>query len=326
MVTVDDGEIARAWEFLESHVLAWRAEWKAGMLEHARIVRDTALFLGRIYPVREEIDLGIVELGAILHDVGRCRAKRTVEHGIASGAMIREARFPEAVARIGERHMGVGIDRLEARRLGLPDQDFLPQTVEERIVCYADNLLCYLPGESRHELQDTAAAIARFTAELGEEYGRRTGAFMLGVEQEIGPEGMGRFRQYVVQVNGEFLRESEEKKMKKCIFCDIADGKGEVTLVYEDDHCVAFYDINPQAPTHILVIPRVHLDSLNAIDAGPHGLANHLLTAVGKIADRLGLASDGYRTVINTGPNGGQTVFHLHVHLLGGRAMHWPPG
>jgi len=326
MATVDDREIARAWEFLETHLLAWRPEWQAGMVEHARIVRDTALFLGRIHPGREEIDLGILELGAILHDVGRCRAKRTVEHGVAGGAMIREARFPEGAARIGERHMGVGIDRAEALRLGLPDQDFLPETVEERIVCYADNLLSYLPDESRHELRDTAAVIARFTAELGEVYGGRTRAFMLGVEQEIGASGMDRFRQYVVQVNGELLRKSEGKKMKKCIFCDIADGKGGVTLVYEDDHCVAFHDINPQAPIHILVIPRVHLDSLNAMDTGPHGLANHLLAAVGKIADRLGLASEGYRTVINTGANGGQTVFHLHVHLLGGRAMHWPPG
>lgn len=296
------------------------------MLEHARIVRDTSLFLGRIHPGRDKIDLGILELGAILHDVGRCRAERAVEHGVASGSLIREAQFPEEVARIGECHLGVGIEYAEARRLGLPNRDFLPRTLEQRIVCYADNLLSYIPGEARHELGDAAAVIARFTGELGEAYGRRTRSFMLGVEQELGPEGMGHFREYVAQVNQELLRKSEGQEMNECIFCNIADGKGEVKLVYEDDHCVAFHDINPQAPIHILVVPRVHLISLNHMGTAPHGLANHLLTAVRKIADQLGFSDEGYRTVINTGPNGGQAVFHLHLHILGGRAMHWPPG
>ena len=201
MASVHDGEISRAWEFLENQVLAWRADWLGTMVEHARLVRDTALFLGSIHPGGEGIDRGILELGAILHDVGRCRAKRTVEHGIVAGEMIREARFPEAVARIAERHMGVGLQREEARHLGLPDHDFVPETIEERIVCYADNLLSYLPDESRHELCDSDAAIARFTEELGEGYGRRVRTFMLGLEQEIGPLEMDRFRSHVVEAN-----------------------------------------------------------------------------------------------------------------------------
>jgi histidine triad (HIT) family protein len=114
--------------------------------------------------------------------------------------------------------------------------------------------------------------------------------------------------------------------MKVCIFCSIADGTAGVEPVYEDEHCVGFHDIHPQAPTHILVVPRFHLKSLNEIGSAPDGLFQHLLAAVQKIAAELKLAESGYRVVINTGPDGGQAVFHLHLHLLAGRAMQWPPG
>lgn len=114
--------------------------------------------------------------------------------------------------------------------------------------------------------------------------------------------------------------------MKNCIFCQIVSGAMTVERLFEDDQCLAFPDINPQAPTHILVIPKLHLASLNEIDRAPEGLLHHLMSATRDVAARLGLETDGYRVVINTGPHGGQTVFHLHIHLLGGRPMGWPPG
>lgn len=114
--------------------------------------------------------------------------------------------------------------------------------------------------------------------------------------------------------------------MNGCLFCEIVSGKRQAERVYEDEHCLAFRDVNPQAPVHLLIIPRVHLKSLNEIDAAPDGLLHHLMRAAHEIAKRLKLDQKGYRLVINTGPHGGQTVFHLHIHLLGGRSMHWPPG
>ncbi|MBK6586696.1 MAG: histidine triad nucleotide-binding protein [Acidobacteria bacterium] len=111
-----------------------------------------------------------------------------------------------------------------------------------------------------------------------------------------------------------------------CIFCKIADGRIPSTLVHEDDVCVAFNDLSPQAPTHILVIPRQHIDSLDKADAGQSDTLGHLLTTSAEIARKQGFAEDGYRVVINTNSDGGQTVFHLHVHLLAGRQFIFPPG
>jgi histidine triad (HIT) family protein len=110
-----------------------------------------------------------------------------------------------------------------------------------------------------------------------------------------------------------------------CLFCRIVAGKVPAQVVFEDERAVAFRDINPQAPVHLLVIPRQHLASL--ADAGPdHGeLLGHLLLVAGQVARDAGL-ENGYRTVINCGASAGQTVFHLHVHVLGGRPMRWPPG
>jgi histidine triad (HIT) family protein len=111
-----------------------------------------------------------------------------------------------------------------------------------------------------------------------------------------------------------------------CIFCKIADGRIPSTLVYEDEICVAFNDLEPQAPTHILIIPRKHLDSLDATSASNAATVGHLLTSAAAIARERGFAQDGYRVVINTNSDGGQTVFHLHVHLLAGRQFVFPPG
>jgi histidine triad (HIT) family protein len=112
-----------------------------------------------------------------------------------------------------------------------------------------------------------------------------------------------------------------------CLFCKIVNGAIPAKRVYEDDQAIAFRDINPQAPAHILIVPRKHIGSLAEIGAisEDKALLGHLLGLVDQIARTENLAQ-GYRTVINTGPDGGQTVDHLHLHLLGGRAMHWPPG
>ena len=111
-----------------------------------------------------------------------------------------------------------------------------------------------------------------------------------------------------------------------CIFCKIASKQIPVQPVYEDEHVIAFPDINPAAPVHVLVIPKKHIASLAEVKPGDEKLMGALLTALPCIASILGIADEGYRTVINTKDNGGQTVYHLHCHLLGGRFMNWPPG
>jgi histidine triad (HIT) family protein len=110
-----------------------------------------------------------------------------------------------------------------------------------------------------------------------------------------------------------------------CLFCKIVGGEIPSKKVFEDDLTYAFRDINPQAPTHVLVVPRKHIASLDEACEEDEGLIGHLHLVAARIADREGVTG-GFRTVVNTGPDGGQTVDHVHVHLLGGRAMHWPPG
>ena len=110
-----------------------------------------------------------------------------------------------------------------------------------------------------------------------------------------------------------------------CIFCKIVDGAIPARKEYEDSLCLAFHDVNPQAPTHLLVIPRQHLVSMAHTEPEHAALLGHLMQVTAGLAKKLGLAS-GFRVVLNSGADGGQTVDHLHVHLLGGRAMNWPPG
>jgi histidine triad (HIT) family protein len=109
-----------------------------------------------------------------------------------------------------------------------------------------------------------------------------------------------------------------------CLFCRIVRREIPASIVAEDDHCVAFRDIGPQAPTHVLVIPRQHVSTLD--DVTDPLLIGRLMTMAAEIARKEKVVEAGYRTVINTNGNGGQTVFHLHVHVLGGRRMTWPPG
>ncbi|MDP8299523.1 MAG: histidine triad nucleotide-binding protein [Candidatus Tantalella remota] len=111
-----------------------------------------------------------------------------------------------------------------------------------------------------------------------------------------------------------------------CLFCDIAGGKISADIVYQDDELVAFKDINPQAPVHILLIPREHIGTLNDVSGENEALAGKLLVKAGELARTEGLSEKGYRVVLNCGRDAGQEVFHIHAHILGGRKFAWPPG
>jgi len=111
---------------------------------------------------------------------------------------------------------------------------------------------------------------------------------------------------------------------ENCLFCKIVAGTIPGDFVHQDDRCLVIRDINPQAPTHVLVIPREHLESLDDASQKDEGLLGHLLRVGARVANDSG--NEAYRTVINTGAGAGQSVFHLHVHVLGGRPLNWPPG
>ena len=112
---------------------------------------------------------------------------------------------------------------------------------------------------------------------------------------------------------------------EKTIFKRVIDGEIPADILYQDDRCLAFRDLHPQAPTHVLVIPKKEIPSLADLTPEDEPLVGHLLLVVRALAEQLGLAQ-GYRVIANCGPDGGQTVDHLHFHLLGGRPMQWPPG
>ena len=111
-----------------------------------------------------------------------------------------------------------------------------------------------------------------------------------------------------------------------CLFCKIIDGDIPADIVFESDTAIAFRDINPQAPTHVLIIPRKHIATINDVEPDDHEIIGSLYAAAAKIAGEEGFADDGYRAVMNCNEAAGQTVFHIHLHLLGGRALTWPPG
>jgi histidine triad (HIT) family protein len=111
-----------------------------------------------------------------------------------------------------------------------------------------------------------------------------------------------------------------------CLFCKIIAGQINASIVYQDDRVVAFKDINPQAPTHVLVVPRRHIASLNELAPDDDGLVGEIVRRGAALAKAAGHADRGYRTVFNCNADAGQTVFHIHLHVLGGRTMTWPPG
>ena len=111
-----------------------------------------------------------------------------------------------------------------------------------------------------------------------------------------------------------------------CLFCKIATGEISAKILYEDDQVLAFEDVNPQAPFHVLIIPRGHISTLNDVQEADEALLGRMLTRATQIAKKHGHAQDGYRTVFNCNRGAGQSVFHIHLHLLAGRNMTWPPG
>ena len=114
--------------------------------------------------------------------------------------------------------------------------------------------------------------------------------------------------------------------MADCLFCKIIERTIPASIVYEDDRVLAFNDVNPQAPTHVLVVPKQHIASLDELSSGHDQIVGEVVRRAAAIAQERGIAAGGYRTVFNTNRDAGQTVFHIHLHLLGGRSMHWPPG
>ncbi len=114
--------------------------------------------------------------------------------------------------------------------------------------------------------------------------------------------------------------------MTDCLFCKIRDGEIPADLIYENDDVLAFRDLHPQAPTHVLIVPKKHIATVNDLDEADARLTGEMHLAAKSIAASEGIDEDGYRLVVNCNSRAGQTVFHIHMHLLGGRAMTWPPG
>ena len=114
--------------------------------------------------------------------------------------------------------------------------------------------------------------------------------------------------------------------MADCLFCKIVAGQIPATIVFQNNHVVAFKDITPQAPAHVLIVPRRHISTLNDLEAGDDALVGEMVRTAAAIASGLGHADRGYRTVFNCNADAGQTVFHVHLHLLSGRSLTWPPG
>lgn len=114
--------------------------------------------------------------------------------------------------------------------------------------------------------------------------------------------------------------------MENCIFCKIGKGQISSDIIYEDDKVIAFNDVNPQAPIHFLVIPKEHIESVNNIDNNNSNLVSHIYIIIARLAKELGIEEDGYRIINNCGEFGGQTVPHIHFHVLAGRKFEWPPG
>ncbi|MGQ0561952.1 MAG: histidine triad nucleotide-binding protein [Gemmatimonadota bacterium] len=113
---------------------------------------------------------------------------------------------------------------------------------------------------------------------------------------------------------------------ESCIFCRIAAGSIPAKIAHEDDDTFAFHDIDPRAPVHVLIVPREHINTVNELEPSDAGLLGRMVLAAKKIANELGVADSGYRLVMNCGQDAGQSVDHIHLHLLGGRPLKWPPG
>ena len=114
--------------------------------------------------------------------------------------------------------------------------------------------------------------------------------------------------------------------MQECIFCKISHGEIKADILYQDDQIIAFNDIDPKAPYHILIIPHKHIPTMNELSKEDNQLLGHMIQSARQLVEKANIATDGYRLVFNCNRAGGQSVYHIHLHVLGGRQMHWPPG
>ena len=132
-------------------------------------------------------------------------------------------------------------------------------------------------------------------------------------------------KSFAVHLLAQLLR-IRSKMSDSCVFCRIVESEAAATIIYRDDQATAFRDSRPVAPTHILIVPNRHIESVNALAAEDEQLVGHLFTVARRLAEQEEIAEAGYRLIVNSGPNGGQTVFHLHLHLIGGHRMRYPMG
>ncbi len=190
-----------ALDLLEKRFLKYRKGWKRSILDHVIIVRDLSLFLaGKMIERGENIDLKLLSTACLLHDIGYATAKESVRHGVEGAKYLKEKGL-EREARAAERHIGVGISREESIRLGLVSRDLIPKTIEERILCYCDNLDFFDNKTGKHTLKDSKAVEERFGSEMGEEYRRQTEEFNRRIESMTGEKGMEEFKIYVGRYN-----------------------------------------------------------------------------------------------------------------------------
>jgi histidine triad (HIT) family protein len=132
-------------------------------------------------------------------------------------------------------------------------------------------------------------------------------------------------RAYLIHLIARFSR-IRANMTEPCVFCKIVSGEAKAEIVFRDEQLTAFRDIHPVAPTHILLVPNKHIESVSTLEVDDEQLMGHLLTTAGKLAKEEGIDKGGYRLISNTGVNGGQTVFHIHLHLIGGQRMRYPMG
>ena len=132
-------------------------------------------------------------------------------------------------------------------------------------------------------------------------------------------------RSYLIYVTSRLSRIIDQMS-DTCIFCKIVSQEAKATVVYQDEQVTAFRDIHPVAPTHILIVPNKHIDSVGTLEPEDEQIIGHIFTVARKLAEDEGIVKGGFRMITNTGPHGGQTVFHLHVHLIGGQRMRFPMG
>ena len=210
MGTLNDYKIL---EILKEQFERYKPEWKLSICNHSIIVRDLALFLAEqimINNKNQNIYLKLLSSSCLLHDIGYARAKKSIDHGVYGGKILREMGFDKE-ARASERHIGVGIEKKDSIKLGVGDCDFIPETIEEQILCYADNLCFFDKKTKKHTIKSSKEVSERFGLELGEKYRIRTIEFNKKIEDMVGTKGMSEFKDYIDKYNQKLNLGSELK-------------------------------------------------------------------------------------------------------------------